>query len=79
MRRSISYETVHEYVLENNLTDNDTIVLHPHDFDVVATEYIIENNLIMYRPVEVLGTKVQEDTTGEVRRNNIFVMQLAAS
>ncbi|RZJ71657.1 MAG: hypothetical protein EOO45_11650 [Flavobacterium sp.] len=79
MRRSISYESVHEYVLENNLTDNDTIVLHPYDFDVVATEYIIENNLIMYRPVEVLGTKVQEDTTGEVRKNNIFVMQLAAS
>lgn len=79
MRTSISYDRVHEYVLENGLTENDTIMLHPHDYDVVATEFIIENNLVMYRPVEVLGTRVIEDTSGEVRRHDIFVMPLAAS
>ncbi len=79
MRTAISYERVQEYVLENGLTENDTIMLHPFDYDVVATEFIIENNLVMYRPVEVLGTRIIEDTSGEVRRHDIFVMPLAAS
>lgn len=79
MRRIINYESVHEFILENSLNENDTIMLHTDDYDTVATEFIIENNLVMYRPVEVLGTRIVEDTTGEVRRNNIFVMPLAAS
>lgn len=79
MRHAISYESIREYVLENGLTENDTIILHPYDYDVVATEFIIENNLVMYRPVEILGTKIIEDTSGEVRRHDIYVMPLAAS
>lgn len=79
MRRVINYEAIHEYVMENSLTENDTILLHADDYDTVATEFIIENNLIMYRPVEILGTRILEDTTGEVKRNNVFVMPLAAS
>jgi hypothetical protein len=79
MRTAINYDSVQEFVLENNLTENDTIILHPYDFDVVATEFIIEHNLMMYRPIEVLGTRVIEDTSGEVRKNNIYVMPLVAS
>ncbi len=79
MKSAISYESIQEYILDNGLTENDTILLHPHDYDVVATEFIIENNLVMYRPVEVLGTRIAEDTSGEVKRHNIFVMPLAAS
>ena len=79
MRNQITYGMVHEYVLDNGLTDNDTIILHPDDYDVVATEYIIENSLTMYRPVEVLGTRVLEDTSGEVKRRQLYVTPLAAS
>lgn len=79
MRTVINYEAMHEFVLENSLTEHDTIMLHPHDYDTVATEFIIENNLIMYRPVEILGTRILEDTSGEVKRNNVYVMPLAAS
>lgn len=79
MKTIVSYEKVQEFVLENNLDETNTIILHPYDYDVVATEFIIENSLIMYRPVEILGTKILEDTTGEVRRNHIYVMPLAAS
>ena len=73
MRTAINYEMVQEYILENGLTENDIIMLHPYDYDSVATEFIIENNLVMYRPVEVLGTRVVEDTTGEVKRHTIYV------
>jgi len=79
MKSAVSYELVQEFILENNLTENDTIILHPADYDLVATEYIIENNLTIFRPVEILGTRIVEDTTGEVRKKHIYVMPLAAS
>lgn len=79
MRNAISYESLQEYVLENGLTDNDTIILHPDDYDAVATEYVVENSLVMYHPVEVLGTRVIEDISGELKKNNIYVLPLAAS
>jgi hypothetical protein len=79
MKTAVSYELVQEYILENNLTENDTIVLHPADYDTVATEYVIENNITIFRPVEILGVRIMEDTTGEVRKNHIYVPPLAAS
>lgn len=79
MKTAISYEMLQEFILDNNLTENDTILLHPFDYDLVATEYINENNLSMFRPVEILGTRVLEDTTDEVKRRHIYVMPLVAS
>jgi hypothetical protein len=79
MKSLINYEMLQGYIVENNLDESDTIILHPSDYDTVATEYIIENNLIMYRPVEILGTRIVEDTTGEVKRHHVYVTELAAS
>lgn len=79
MRIAISYDMVQEYILENDLTDNDTIVLHPGDYDALAAEYAEENNIMIFRSFEILGIQVVEDTTDEVRKNQIVVMQLAAS
>jgi hypothetical protein len=79
MRTAISYELVQEFILDNDLTENDTIILHPADYDLVATEYITENNLTIFRPVEILGTRIIEDTSGEVKKNHIYVVPLVAS
>ena len=79
MRTAVSYDLVQEYILEHNLTEEDTIVLHPDDYDTVATEYVIENNLTIFRPVEILGISILEDPTGEVKRRQIYVPPLAAS
>jgi len=79
MKTAISYEVLQEFILEGNLSENDTIILHPSDYDNVATEYVVENNLTIFRPVEILGIKVIEDTSGEVRKNNIYIVPLAAS
>ncbi len=79
MRIRVSYEGIQQYVLENNLTEHDVIVLHPDDYNTVATEHFNENNLMIFRPVEIFGTPVQEDTTGEVKRHQIYVVPLAAS
>jgi hypothetical protein len=79
MRIAISYDMVQEYILENDLTDHDTILLHPSDYDALATEYAEENNIMIFRSFEILGIPVYEDTADEVKKNQIVVMQLAAS
>jgi hypothetical protein len=79
MRIAISYDMVQEYILENDLTDNDTIVLHPNDYDALAAEYAEENNIMIFRSFKILGIPVVEDTADEVKKNQIVVLQLAAS
>lgn len=64
--------------MENDLSENDVIVLHPNDYDTVATEFIEENNFLIYRPFEVLGTRIIEDTNGDVKRNHINVLPFSA-
>lgn len=79
MRYAVSYDSVQEFVLEHDLSENDSIVLHPHDYDVVATEFADENNIMIYTSFKILGVSVLEDTAYEVKKNHIFVMGLAAS
>lgn len=78
MRYAISYDSIQEYVLDNDLKEDNIIVLHPDDYDIVATEFADENNVTIYRSFKVLGISVIEDTTHEVKRNNIFVMESTA-
>jgi len=80
MARTLNYEKVQEYILDNNLTENDTILLHPYDYEEVANEFFEEHNLFMYRPVEILGVSITEDTTGTAKKHTIYVLeQLVAS
>lgn len=79
MRIAISYDSVQEFILEHDLTENNTIVLHPSDYDVLAAEFVQENNIMIFRSFEILGVPVVEDTCDEVKKNHIVVMQLAAS
>jgi len=78
MRTAITYDLVQEYVLEHDLTENSTIVLHPSDYDTVASEYADENNIVIFRSFEILGVPVMEDTEDEVRKNHIAVMHMAS-
>ena len=79
MRRHVTLEMLQEYVLDHNLSEYETIMLHPDDYDVIAAEYFNENELMIFRPVEILGTRILEDTHGEVRRNQVFVLPAVAS
>jgi len=78
MRTAITYDLVQEYVLEHDLTENSTIVLHPADYDTVASEYADENNIVIFRSFEILGVPVMEDTEDEVKKNHIAVMHMAS-
>lgn len=79
MRYAISYDTVQEFILENDLTENDTIILHPYDYDILAAEFAAENNIMIYTSFNILGVPVVEDNADEVKKNHILVMELASS
>lgn len=57
MRSTITYDMLQEYILDNNLTENDTITLHPDDYDTVASEFVSEHDLIIFRPVIFISPK----------------------
>ncbi|MFD2600949.1 hypothetical protein [Flavobacterium suzhouense] len=76
MRIAISYDTIQEYILENDLNESDSIILHPADYDNLAAEYAEENNIMIFRSFEILGIQVIEDTEDEVKKNQIMVVQM---
>jgi hypothetical protein len=78
MKFTICYESVQEFVLENNLTENDTLLLHPQDYDTVAKEYMDEHNLIMSRPIEIFGIRIMEDTSSDARKNYVTLLPMAS-
>lgn len=79
MKLAISYSSVMEYIIDNDLTENDTILLHPKDYDLVATQFAQEENIMIFRALEILGVTIQEDTSDEVRRNSLLVLGAVAS
>lgn len=79
MRIAISYDSVQEFILENDLTENDNIILHPQDYDTLAAEFAAENNIMIYTSFKILDVPVLEDTADEVKKNHIMVMELSAS
>lgn len=76
MRIAISYDNIQEYILENDLNESDSIILHPADYDTLAAEYAEENNIMIFRSFEILGIQVIEDTEDEVKKNQIMVVQM---
>ncbi len=79
MKLAISYSSVMEYIIDNDLTENDTILLHPKDYDLVATQFAQEENIMIFRALEILGVTIQEDISDEVRRNSLLVLGAVAS
>lgn len=71
MKITITYDLIQEYILDNNLSDGEVIMLHPSDYDTVADGFMAEHDLTIYMPVEILGISIIEDTTGTIRKNII--------
>lgn len=71
----INFAGIRDYILENELTDSVTIVLHPASFDSLAMDYISQHGF-MERPFEILGITILEDTTGRISRNKIETVEI---
>lgn len=74
-RSSVTYDGIMNFIIENELTDRQAILLHPLDFDSVALAYIKIYKAIV-RPFEILGIEVREDNAGIVMRNNIMTVDV---
>lgn len=74
MKYAISYDTVKEFIYDNNLKQNDAIVLHPDSYDALAAEYASENNVVIFRSFDILGVLILEDLSDDIKKNQIFVI-----
>lgn len=73
MKTPITLERLREYIVYNDLTHYDTIVLHPEDYGSVLNEFFTENDFAIYRSLEILGTKVVEDGDSYIKRSDFSV------
>ncbi|MGQ2982591.1 hypothetical protein [Flavobacterium sp.] len=73
--RLMSFDGMQEFIIDNELTDSVMITLHPDSFDALALDYIGIHETIQ-RPFEILGITIEEDTTGEVLRNVVRIVEL---
>jgi len=73
--RSMSFDGMREFIIDNELTDSVMITLHPDSFDALALDYIGIHETIQ-RPFEILGITLEEDTTGKVLRNEVRIVEL---
>lgn len=75
MYSRMNCERMMSFIVDNEITDDVVIVLHPDNFDSLAMDYIsIHGNI--ERPFQILGIEIVEDTSGKVSRSRIEIMKI---
>lgn len=75
MHGQINVQGMMDFIIDNELTDNVIIILHPDNFDALALDYISVHGKIE-RPFELLGIQIAEDTSGKVAKSHIQIMEV---
>ena len=70
----ITYDGMRNFIIENELTDSVAITLHPDSFDDLVMDYLDFNGNQIERPFEILGIEIVQDTTGNVAKNSINLL-----
>lgn len=70
----ITYDAMRNYIIDNELTDSVAISLHPDSFDDLVMDYLDINNNQIERPFEILGIEILQDSTGNVVKNQINIL-----
>ncbi len=73
----ITFDTIREFIVENELTDSVAIALHPDSFDELVMDYLDVNGLLLQRPFEILGIEIVQDPTGDVAKNEVKLLDVA--
>ena len=73
----ITFDTMREFIVENELTDSVAIALHPDSFDELVMDYLDVNGLLLQRPFEILGIAIVQDPTGGVAKNEVKLLDVA--
>ena len=70
----ITYDTMREFIIENELTDSVSIMLHPDSFDELVLDYLDFNDNQIERPFEILGIEILQDNTGNIPKSKIHIL-----
>lgn len=70
----ITYDAMCNYIIENELTDSVAISLHPDSFDDLVMDYLDINDNQIERPFEILGIEILQDSTGNVPKSEINIL-----
>ena len=68
----ITLVNLRNYIIDN-VTEDQTIWLHRHDYDLFASEYIKHYNDGIPEPFAYMGIQIESDTTRTVTEGRIFV------
>ena len=70
----ITFDAMREFIIERELTDSVALVLHPDSFNELVLDYLDFNGNQIERPFEILGIKVLQDSTGNIPKSQIHIL-----
>ena len=71
----VSIANLRNWILDLDMTEADTILLHPHDFDNIVLEYRETYSAAMPEPYYILSTPIEEAVNFNVPRGQIVMLQ----
>lgn len=71
----ISIKDLRDYILDNGITDNDTILINTLDFDNLVLEHREYYKESIPIPYLLLGVLIREDESGSIPKSFISVIE----
>ncbi len=73
--QKITYQLLRNKILDENLTENDTIILNSKNFDDVVIEYLEDYGQSMTFPHLLLGVLIRESDGERIPQNRIGILK----
>jgi len=73
--RQVTIKSLRDYILDNGLTENDTLLLNRENFDDIVLEYRATYRESITIPYFLLRVLIQEDNLGMVPSNRVGVIK----
>lgn len=73
--KRITIISLRDFILDNNLTENDTLILNQFDFDNLAVEYRETYNESIFVPYFLLRVLIREDNFNKIPLNRVGIIK----
>ncbi len=73
--RQITTKSLRDFILDNGLTENDTLLLNKANFDDLKVEYRATYKESIFIPYFLLRVLIQDDSSGRVPLNRVGVIK----
>ena len=71
----VTVKSVRDFILDNALTENDTLLINTNNIDDIALEYRATYGESIKYPYFLLGVLIEEDTSGKVNKGRIGIIR----